>query len=116
MLITRLFLIAAGMSLVSSHAISIWEMLPTQEKMGQIMYFFVHLVNQNCASSYTPDCHHVLLVRGLSALVNMGEHTLNKLDPHQRDAQRVIWGAVMGDTWLPLPGTPTPPLLPRPPR
>ncbi|KAK8384303.1 hypothetical protein O3P69_009224 [Scylla paramamosain] len=101
MQITQFAVIASVVSLGASHALPIWDMLPRQEKIGQIMYLFAHLVDQNCAYSYVPDCHHLFMLRGLSNLVNMSEHTLNKLDPQQRGAQRVIWGAVMRDTWLP---------------
>ncbi|XP_063849634.1 rhythmically expressed gene 5 protein-like [Scylla paramamosain] len=107
MQITQFAVIASVVSLGASHALPIWDMLPRQEKIGQIMYLFAHLVDQNCAYSYVPDCHHLFMLRGLSNLVNMSEHTLNKLDPQQRGAQRVIWGAVMRDTWLPPPQPPT---------
>ncbi|XP_071535021.1 uncharacterized protein Reg-5 [Panulirus ornatus] len=80
---------------VSSSAIPIWELLTRQEKMGRLMYVFIHLVEQYCKESTIPDCQKVLTLYGMSNLVNEEEDSLDHMDPYQRNARSIIWEKVM---------------------
>ncbi|XP_068248740.1 uncharacterized protein Reg-5 [Palaemon carinicauda] len=87
---------------VSGSAIPIWELLTKEEKMGRLMYIFIHLVDQYCKDSSIPDCQKVLTLYGMSNLVNEEENSLDYMDPYQRDSRSIIWTRVMkGDFKLP---------------
>ncbi|XP_066939380.1 uncharacterized protein Reg-5 [Macrobrachium rosenbergii] len=89
-------------TVVSGSAIPIWELLTQEEKMGRLMYIFIHLVDQYCKDSSIPDCQKVLTLYGMSNLVNEEEHSLDYMDPYQRDSRSIIWEKVMkGDFKLP---------------
>ncbi|GFW12452.1 uncharacterized protein TNCV_817051 [Trichonephila clavipes] len=78
---------------VAPSAIPIWEMLTYEEKMGRLMYLFVHLVQRYCKTSPAEDCRKIMTLHGIANLLNYDEHTLDLLDPDQRDASRLIWQA-----------------------
>ncbi|XP_042224112.1 rhythmically expressed gene 5 protein-like [Homarus americanus] len=89
-------------TMATSSAIPIWELLTRQEKMGRLMYVFIHLVDQYCKNSDIPDCSKVLMLYGMSNLVNEEEDALDYLDPYQRNSRGIIWAKVMkGDFKLP---------------
>jgi len=68
-------------------------LLPLQ--LGRLFYVFVHLVQQYCQTSDIPDCPKVLTLYGLSNLVSQDEHSLDLMDPYQRDAK------IIGKSFLP---------------
>ncbi|XP_054711510.1 rhythmically expressed gene 5 protein-like [Uloborus diversus] len=78
---------------VSSSAIPIWEMLTYEEKMGKLMYTYVHLVERYCKVSPSKDCRKIMTLHGISNLLNYDEHTLDLLDPDQRNGGRLVWQA-----------------------
>ncbi|KFM65452.1 Rhythmically expressed 5 protein, partial [Stegodyphus mimosarum] len=78
---------------VSSSAIPIWELLTYEEKMGRLMYTYVHLVERYCKTSPSADCRKVMTLHGIANLLNYDEHTLDLLDPDQRNASILIWQA-----------------------
>nr|CAH0110058.1 unnamed protein product [Daphnia galeata] len=83
-------------------AIPIWELLKHEEKMGRLFYVFVHLVEQYCKTSDIPDCPKVLTLYGMSNLVSESEHSLDLMDPYQRDAKTIVWEKIMrGEFKLP---------------
>jgi len=83
-------------------AIPIWELLSKEEKLGRLFYVFVHLVQQYCQTSDIPDCPKVLTLYGLSNLVSQDEHSLDLMDPYQRDAKIIVWERIMrGEFKLP---------------
>lgn len=83
-------------------AIPIWELLTHEEKMGRLFYVFVHLVEQYCKTSDIPDCPKVLTLYGMSNLVSESEHSLDLMDPYQRDAKTIVWERIMrGEFKLP---------------
>ncbi|GIY47445.1 uncharacterized protein CEXT_88941 [Caerostris extrusa] len=59
---------------------SIWELLTYEEKMGRLMYLFVHLVQRYCKTSPSNDCRKIMTLHGISNLLNYDEHTLDLLD------------------------------------
>lgn len=98
----KVLVVLALSTLVSGSAIPIWELLTQQEKMGRLMYVFIHLVDQYCKDSSIPDCQKVLTLYGMSNLVNEEENSLDFMDPYQRDSRSIIWQKVMkGDFKLP---------------
>lgn len=98
----KILLVLALSTLVSGSAIPIWELLTQQEKMGRLMYVFIHLVDQYCKDSSIPDCQKVLTLYGMSNLVSEEENSLDYMDPYQRDSRNIIWQEVMkGDFKLP---------------
>ncbi|XP_015922710.1 rhythmically expressed gene 5 protein [Parasteatoda tepidariorum] len=78
---------------VSPSAIPMWEMLSYEEKMGRLMYQFVHLVERYCKTSSAPDCRKIMSLHGISNLLNYDENTLDLLDPDQREGQKLVWQA-----------------------
>ncbi|KAG8192139.1 hypothetical protein JTE90_027783 [Oedothorax gibbosus] len=86
-----LLLLVSG-SVVPS-AIPIWEMLTYEEKMGRLMYQFVHLVERYCKTSPSVDCRKTMTLHGISNLLNYEEYTLDLLDPDQRDSSKLVWQA-----------------------
>ncbi|XP_046439743.1 rhythmically expressed gene 5 protein-like [Daphnia pulex] len=103
-----LLLIVASFILVNqpqptdAAAIPIWELLKHEEKMGRLFYVFVHLVEQYCKTSDIPDCPKVLTLYGMSNLVSESEHSLDLMDPYQRDAKTIVWEKIMrGEFKLP---------------
>ncbi|XP_063596277.1 uncharacterized protein LOC134773130 [Penaeus indicus] len=102
MVALKALFVLATCTLVSGSAIPIWELLTKQEKMGRLMYVFIHLVDQYCKDSNIPDCQKVLTLYGMSNLVNEEENSLDFMDPYQRDSRSIIWEKVMkGDFKLP---------------
>lgn len=102
MVALKALFVLATCTLVSGSAIPIWELLTKQEKMGRLMYVFIHLVEQYCKDSNIPDCQKVLTLYGMSNLVNEEENSLDFMDPYQRDSRSIIWEKVMkGDFKLP---------------
>ncbi|KAK7084246.1 hypothetical protein SK128_014968 [Halocaridina rubra] len=98
----KIISVLALSTLVSGSAIPIWELLTQQEKMGRLMYVFIHLVDQYCKDSSIPDCQKILTLYGMSNLVNEEENSLDYMDPYQRDSRNIIWTKVMkGDFKLP---------------
>lgn len=98
----KVLAVLALSTVVSGSAIPIWELLTQQEKMGRLMYVFIHLVDQYCKDSSIPDCQKVLTLYGMSNLVNEEENSLDFMDPYQRDSRSLIWQKVMkGDFKLP---------------
>ncbi|KZS19025.1 Uncharacterized protein APZ42_014671 [Daphnia magna] len=70
--------------------------------MGRLFYVFVHLVQQYCKTSDIPDCPKVLTLYGMSNLVSESEHSLDLMDPYQRDAKTIVWEKIMrGEFKLP---------------
>jgi len=98
-----LVLMALGATTVhGSPNVPIWEMLTHQEKMGRLMYVFIHLVDNYCKGSNIPDCNKVLTLYGMSNLVNEDDSVLDRMDPYQRNSRTIIWDKVMrGDFKLP---------------
>ncbi|GBM65166.1 hypothetical protein AVEN_197269-1 [Araneus ventricosus] len=78
---------------VTPSAIPIWEMLRYEEKMGRLMYLFVHLVQRYCKTQPSEDCRKIMTLHGISNLLNYDEHTLDLLDPDQRNASELVWQA-----------------------
>ncbi|GIX77451.1 uncharacterized protein CDAR_491701 [Caerostris darwini] len=78
---------------VAPSAIPIWELLTYEEKMGRLMYLFVHLVQRYCKTSPSNDCRKIMTLHGISNLLNYDEHTLDLLDPDQRNASELVWQA-----------------------
>lgn len=87
-----LLLLVAG---TTSSAIPIWEFLTYEEKMGRLMYILVHLVERYCKVSPSTDCRKVMTLYGVSNLLNHDGHSLDLLDPDQRNGSRLIWQAAM---------------------
>lgn len=87
-----LLLFVAG---ATSSAIPIWEFLTYEEKMGRLMYVLVHLVERYCKVSPSTDCRKVMTLYGVSNLLNHDGHSLDLLDPDQRNGSRLIWQAAM---------------------
>ncbi|XP_045585304.1 uncharacterized protein Reg-5 [Procambarus clarkii] len=102
MLALRALVVLALGTMASSSAIPIWELLTRQEKMGRLMYVFIHLVDQYCKDSNIPDCRKVLTLYGMSNLVNEEDNSLDLMDPYQSNSKGIIWEKVMkGDFKLP---------------
>lgn len=97
-----LVFMALGATVFGSPNVPIWEMLTHQEKMGRLMYVFIHLVDNYCKGSNIPDCNKVLTLYGMSNLVNEEDNVLDRMDPYQRNSRTIIWEKVMrGDFKLP---------------
>ncbi|CAL4091327.1 unnamed protein product, partial [Meganyctiphanes norvegica] len=97
-----LVLMALSATVCGSPNVPIWEMLTHQEKMGRLMYVFIHLVDNYCKGSNIPDCNKVLTLYGMSNLVNEEDSVLDQMDPYQRNSRTIIWEKVMrGDFKLP---------------
>ncbi|KAK8730474.1 hypothetical protein OTU49_008028 [Cherax quadricarinatus] len=102
MLALKVLVVLTLGTLVSSSAIPIWELLTRQEKMGRLMYVFIHLVDQYCKDSNIPDCRKVLTLYGMSNLLNEEDNSLDFMDPYQSNSRGIIWDRVMkGDFKLP---------------
>ncbi|CAL4088082.1 unnamed protein product [Meganyctiphanes norvegica] len=97
-----LVFLALSATAYGSPNVPIWEMLTHQEKMGRLMYVFIHLVDNYCKGSSIPDCNKVLTLYGMSNLVNEDDSVLDTMDPYQRNSRIIIWEKVMrGDFKLP---------------
>jgi len=97
-----LVVVLLSVSCCDGAAIPIWELLSKEEKLGRLFYVFVHLVQQYCKTSDIPDCPKVLTLYGLSNLVSEDEHSLDLMDPYQRDAKIIVWERIMrGEFKLP---------------
>nr|XP_034193168.1 rhythmically expressed gene 5 protein isoform X1 [Osmia lignaria] len=79
----------------TASAIPMWEFLSRDEKMSYLFRVFSQQVATFCVDSSMPDCNKNLLVSGLRNLANMDDNALDKLDPYQRDAKEIIWGAMV---------------------
>ncbi|XP_046439740.1 uncharacterized protein LOC124190901 [Daphnia pulex] len=102
LLIVASFILVNQPQPTDAAAIPIWELLKHEEKMGRLFYVFVHLVEQYCKTSDIPDCPKVLTLYGMSNLVSESEHSLDLMDPYQRDAKTIVWEKIMrGEFKLP---------------
>jgi len=52
---------------------------------------FVQQVEKHCSEHQEaePDCNKLLLVHGMTKLANMDDHSLDDMDPYQRDANKI---------------------------
>lgn len=95
MLALRYMVVVTMVAAASGAAIPIWELLTRQEKLGRLMYVFLHLVDEYCTGSNIPDCEKVLTLYGLSNLVNAEDHSLDEMDPYHYKSRGLIWDKVM---------------------
>lgn len=84
---------------VAASAIPMWEFLSRDEKTSYLYRVFGQQVAQFCGDSSMPDCNKNLLVSGLRNLANMDDSALDKLDPYQRGATKIIWRAMIKNTF-----------------
>ncbi|KAK3881896.1 hypothetical protein Pcinc_013695 [Petrolisthes cinctipes] len=102
MLALKYITVVTMVAAASGAAIPIWELLTRQEKLGRLMYVFLHLVDDYCTDSNIPDCQKVLTLYGLSNLVNAEDNSLDEMDPYHYNSRGFIWKKVMkGDFKLP---------------
>lgn len=59
--------------------------------MSHLFNMFVQQVEKHCSEQQEsePDCNKLLLVYGLTKLANMADHSLDDMDPYQRDANKI---------------------------
>ncbi|XP_043289343.1 rhythmically expressed gene 5 protein isoform X2 [Venturia canescens] len=69
--------------------------------MSYLYNIFSRQVAKYCADSSSPDCNKNLLISGVRNLVNLDEIDLDRMDPYQRDADDIIWRAMMKDVRVP---------------
>ncbi|KAF7994765.1 hypothetical protein HCN44_004237 [Aphidius gifuensis] len=82
---------------VDGSAIPMWEFLSRDEKISHLYRIFSKQVTTFCHDSSKPDCNKNLIISGLQQLANIDENMLDQLDPYQRDANEMIWRALVGN-------------------
>ncbi|XP_067137360.1 rhythmically expressed gene 5 protein-like [Centruroides vittatus] len=76
-----------------SSGIPIWELLQYEEKLGRLLYVFVHIVEKCCKNLDISDCRKTIIMDGVSNLLNKTEENLDFLDPYQKNGHILIWEA-----------------------
>lgn len=91
----RLVLIFSVISQGLTSGIPIWELLTHQEKVGNLTFLFLDLVNIYCNNSGIPDCEKSLSLYGISNLMKKDEASLDLLDPNHWDTRNSLWRAAL---------------------